>query len=63
MDIQYLGGLLLAIQYIQRNRDGFTNTSVADAYYERHAHADRFFPKLAAFVVAVGVVLVAVGIQ
>ena len=61
MDIQYLGGvLLLAIQDIQRNRDGFTKV---DACYERHARAHRFFPKLASFIVTVRVVLVAVGLQ
>jgi hypothetical protein len=63
MDIQYLGGVLLARQDIQLNRDGFTNTSVVDAYYEHYAHAHWFFLKLASFVVAVGVVLLAVGIQ
>ena len=63
MDIQYLGSVLLAIQDVQRDRNGFTNKSVEDTYYERHANGHSFFPRLASFVVAVGVVLVAVGIQ
>ena len=52
MDIQYLGGMLLAIQDIQRDRNGFTNKSVEDAYYERHANGHSSFPRLASFVVA-----------
>ena len=61
MDIQYLGGILLAIQNIQADRSRLTTKTAVDAYYERHAAADRFIPRAASFVVAAGVVLVAFG--
>ena len=61
MDIQYLGGILLAVQNIQADRSRLTTKAAVDAYYERYAHADRFIPKVASFVVTASVVLVAFG--
>jgi len=58
MDIQYFGGMLLAIQGLQGDNNPFTKRSVVDDDAER-----RFFPRIVSFVVAVGVVLVAVVIH
>jgi hypothetical protein len=63
MDIQYLGGILVAIQAIQSDRSRITTKAAIDAYYERHARADRFIPRAAFLVATIGLVLVTAGLQ
>ena len=61
MDIQYLSIVLLALHNIQ-DRPRLRTEAAADAYYERHASADRFYPKVAPLVVAIGFGLVTIGV-
>lgn len=58
MDMQYLGGVLLALYNIQGDRPRPATEAAVDAYYKRHASADRFVPQVA---VAVGFGLVTIG--
>ena len=61
MDIQYLGGILLAVQNIQADSPRLTTNAAVDAYYKRYASADRFIPRVASFVVTASIVLLAFG--
>ena len=61
MDIQYLGGALLALLDIQGDGPRPATRAAEDAYYERHASGERLYAKVAPFVVAVGLGLVAIG--
>ena len=62
MDIQYAGSVLLALYNAQGDRPRPTTEAAVDAYYKRHAAADRFYPKVAPFVLAVGFGLMAIGV-
>ena len=62
MDIQYLGGILLAVCNVQADHPRLTTEAAVDAYYKRHAGADRFWPKVVPFVIAVGFGFVAIGV-
>ena len=55
MDIQYVGGVLLAVFDRQGDRTCTTTGAAEDAYYKRHVSTDRFYSRGAPFVVAVGV--------
>ena len=61
MDIQYLSIVLLALQNIQ-DRPRLRTEAAADAYYQRHALVDRFYPKVGPFVVAFAFGLVTIGL-
>lgn len=61
MDMQYLGSVLLALHNTQGDRPRLTTEAAVNAYYERHASADSFIPRIASYV-AVGFSIVTVGL-
>lgn len=61
MDTRYFGTNLLALNDVQDDHRRLGKECGEDAYYKQRAPEDRFFPKIAPFVVVVGFSLVTVG--